>query len=217
MSGPPQSSGFGPPRMYPPPPRRPLFLPPPRPFMPPMPPPQHHHHPPPPPPGPSHDYVRGDDGGIRVDLRRVDFLLARRLACKKAGRYDEADSIRAELRQLGVEVQDRLKLWRVVRGQRRRGVIDPSTGHDYKRDHLDQAEVDLPAAHRLIAERLQCKMGGDYVRADEIRQRLRADYGVQVNDRDKVWRVAFAVKRPLVAPDEGDEPNAKRRLLAEED
>lgn len=147
-----------------------------------------------------HDYRRGDDCSIPVDVPRVDSLLARRLACKMSRRYEEADRLRQELRDMGVEVQDKLKIWRVVRPVPKmpkissRGAIDPTTGHDYQRDRRDFEPVDLFATNKLIAERLQCKMGGDYIRADQIRNRLRLELGVEVNDRDKVWRVAL---RPL--------------------
>mmetsp|Transcript_24350 Transcript_24350/g.76098 ORF Transcript_24350/g.76098 Transcript_24350/m.76098 type:complete len:255 (+) Transcript_24350:23-787(+) len=187
-----------------------------------------------------HDYRRGDDGSIAVDVPRVDSLLARRLSCKMSGKYDEADRLRDELREVGVEVQDKLKIWRVARAVRpsTRGLIDPHTGHDYQRSPLDRLPVDATRVHSLLAQRLQCKMGGDYTRADQLRQQLRLECGVEVNDRDKVWQVVVvpdderrheadrtpagdAAENPLKRlheppPEDLDEP-PKRRHLQEPD
>lgn len=135
-------------------------------------------------------------------------------------RYEEADRLRQELRDLGVEVQDKLKIWRVVRPVPKqpkistRGAIDPTTGHDYQRDRRDFEPVDILATNKLIAERLQCKMGGDYVRADQIRERLRMELGVEVNDRDKVWRVALkSLKRQRIdEPEDTERPKRSHSL-----
>mmetsp|Transcript_12279 Transcript_12279/g.16570 ORF Transcript_12279/g.16570 Transcript_12279/m.16570 type:complete len:366 (+) Transcript_12279:77-1174(+) len=181
-------------------------------------------------PSTGHDYRRADDGSTIVDLARVHFLLARRLACKMSRNYDEADKIRSELRDLGVEVQDKLKIWTArpvghnyqaqtnyhpyghayeqqqqqqmyVQSQmqprrHRRGQIDPTTGHDYARAENDRHAVDVLAVNQLIAKRLQCKMAGQYDEADRVREQLRIDHGVEVQDRDKLWRV---VRVPLTS------------------
>ncbi|KAJ8605892.1 hypothetical protein CTAYLR_000606 [Chrysophaeum taylorii] len=142
-----------------------------------------------------------DDGGVIVDVPRVDLLLAERLACKKARRYEDADRIRAELKSMGIEVFDKTKQWKA----RGKGHMDPSTGHDYSRDPRDGGPVPQ-GTHALIARRLQLKMSGKYPEADATREELRA-LGVEVNDRAKLWRV---VKDDRYYP-KADEPPLKRR------
>ncbi|KAL1507865.1 hypothetical protein AB1Y20_007473 [Prymnesium parvum] len=64
----------------------------------------------------SHDYARARDCQVELrddELDEIDELLAARLALKKKRRFDEADGIQAELRQLGVEIDDRGREWRV--------------------------------------------------------------------------------------------------------
>jgi len=187
-------------------------------------------------PSTGHDYRRGDDGSVRVDLGRVHHLLAKRLGFKMSRNYQEADRVRQELRAMGVEVQDKLKIWtaRAVaqpqggvpqggvpqpqyyqqyaqpqqypqapqQSQQRfrantRGLIDPQTGHDYRRHEADTHVTDVAAVDALVAKRLQCKMSGQYAEADAVRERLRSEFGVEVQDRDKLWRVVFQPQDPL--------------------
>jgi cysteinyl-tRNA synthetase len=63
-----------------------------------------------------HDYVRSraDDYEMsEADLAQVDELLGRRLAAKKAREFGRADELQAELRELGVEVDDKRREWYV--------------------------------------------------------------------------------------------------------
>eukprot|EP00635_Sarcinochrysidales_sp_CCMP3193_P003111 CAMPEP_0118895930 /NCGR_PEP_ID=MMETSP1166-20130328/4045_1 /TAXON_ID=1104430 /ORGANISM="Chrysoreinhardia sp, Strain CCMP3193" /LENGTH=506 /DNA_ID=CAMNT_0006834981 /DNA_START=133 /DNA_END=1653 /DNA_ORIENTATION=+ len=222
-------------------------------------------------PSTGHDYRRGDDGSVHVDLARVHHLLAKRLACKMSRSYDEADRVRQELRDVGVEVQDKLKIWTArppdtttttttrfapgvvyqqqppplppqqqqprmpPHGQAQpprdmqrtsaasrpstRGLIDPTTGHDYRRHDGDSALADVAAIDALIARRLQCKMSGQYRDADTVRERLRAEHGVEVQDRDKLWRVvqihpAAAAQAQAQAADAGDADAALAKAAA---
>lgn len=66
-----------------------------------------------------HDYSRShtDDYALRAEqLDRIDELLGRRLAAKRARDFEKADQLQAELRQLGVEVDDRARQWYVRYG-----------------------------------------------------------------------------------------------------
>ena len=66
-----------------------------------------------------HDYSRShtDDYALRAEqLDRIDQLLGRRLAAKRARDFEKADQLQAELRQLGVEVDDRARQWYVRYG-----------------------------------------------------------------------------------------------------
>ena len=59
--------------------------------------------------GVGHDYRRDDDGSAQVDERRVNELLADRLAAKRARDFDTADRIRDELRNMNVQVFDQVR------------------------------------------------------------------------------------------------------------
>ena len=64
----------------------------------------------------SHDYSRAssDDFVLTVDeIEQINALLGRRLAAKKGREFDKADSLQAELRALGVEVDDKRRVWYV--------------------------------------------------------------------------------------------------------
>ena len=64
----------------------------------------------------SHDYSRAssDDFVLTVDeIEQINALLGRRLAAKKGREFDKADSLQAELRALGVEVDDKRRGWYV--------------------------------------------------------------------------------------------------------
>ncbi|KAJ1462714.1 hypothetical protein M885DRAFT_429328, partial [Pelagophyceae sp. CCMP2097] len=141
-----------------------------------------------------HDYRRADDGTTAVDEARVDELLARRLQCKMARQFDEADRIRDELSNaMGVEVIDREKSWS-VRGGNLVGVLtgqgymggassrlsgDGGVGHDYRRADDGSAFVDEARVNELLARRLICKMARQFLEADRIRDELRSTMGVE--------------------------------------
>jgi len=64
----------------------------------------------------NHDYRRdrSDDYSLRPEeLEKVDALLGKRLAAKKARDFDRADALQAELRGMGVEVDDKQRVWYV--------------------------------------------------------------------------------------------------------
>ena len=57
---------------------------------------------------PTDDYVLSEE-----QIESVDRLLGRRLAAKRARDFDLADALQAELRALGIEVDDKARLWYV--------------------------------------------------------------------------------------------------------
>ena len=63
----------------------------------------------------SHDYKRTATDRHPVDISRVDGLISARMNAKITRDFDKADALRMELRQLGVEVHDRDKMWFVDR------------------------------------------------------------------------------------------------------
>ena len=62
-------------------------------------------------------------------------------------------------------------------------------GAGYERDtSMDNSNIDVGAVEGLIADRSQARRVGDFDRADALRDQLLQDFGVQVWDRDRVWR-----------------------------
>ena len=62
---------------------------------------------------PRHGYHRGDDGGATIDEAHVYELLGERLEAKVARDYGRADRARERLREMGVDVFDTQRMWRV--------------------------------------------------------------------------------------------------------
>jgi hypothetical protein len=154
-----------------------------------------------------------------------------------AGDFAKADAMRETLRQAGVEVFDRDKLWRAIPSTDAMGAIGsqpqqpqqpppapPSKNSQlqYHRSHDDHKPVDLRAVEALLEERLACtlmrlkrrrsatrplsyataqlprlarnvvagKMQRNFVRADQIRDQLKAVHNVEVHDTERVWHVS---------------------------
>lgn len=130
-----------------------------------------------------HPYRRGRDEGAAVDEERVGELLEERWEAKKRREFVVADDIRTELEQMGVQVYDKSREWTVGRMLRK-----PPDTHDYVRHPDDDTDVDVAVVDQLLLDRLQAKLRHDFNKADEIKQRLRFDFGVRVDDGGKLWR-----------------------------
>ena len=75
----------------------------------------------------------------------------------------------------------------------------------YARARGDSADVDVATVEALVSERSRARIAGEYDTADAIRDRLRNEFGVSVDDRVKEW----VVDSPVAAPAEpvvDDEP-----------
>ena len=66
--------------------------------------------------------------------------------------------------------------------------------HDYSRSRGDAHPIDEERVHSLLAQRLAARMGRMFNDADRLRDELRA-IGVEVDDREKTWRVAGPPRR----------------------
>ena len=160
-----------------------------------------------------HDYTRDTDAdNSQVDLHVVDSLISDRLHARKTGRFEEADAIRDQLlKDHGVMIRDKERMWRSgcsdsgsgrkwmagnqrggrnnQRRPRRQTDFGPN-GHDYNPSPdagpngsaLPDEEI-----HRLLAERLECKLNRDFYGADQIQEEL-FSAGVWVHDGRKEWR-----------------------------
>ena len=118
------------------------------------------------------------------DVAKVEELVEERADAKARRDYAAADAIRDQLNAMGISVDDRSREWRVADAP-------------YCRARGDSAPVDVDTVEGLVAERSQAKIAGEYDTADAIRDRLRNEFGVSVDDRVKEWVVDG---RPAAAP-----------------
>ena len=114
----------------------------------------------------------------------MEELVEERADAKARRDYAAADAIRDQLNAMGISVDDRSREWRVADAP-------------YARARGDAADVDVATVEALVAERSQAKIAGEYDTADAIRDRLRNEFGVSVDDRVKEWVVDG---RPAAAP-----------------
>jgi len=128
-------------------------------------------------------YTRRGGGDVE-DVSKVEELVEERADAKARRDYAAADAIRDQLNAMGISVDDRSREWRVADAP-------------YARARGDAADVDVATVEALVAERSQAKIAGEYDTADAIRDRLRNEFGVSVDDRVKEWVVDG---RPAAAP-----------------
>ena len=140
-------------------------------------------------------YTRRGGGDVE-DVAKVEELVEERADAKARRDYAAADAIRDQLNAMGISVDDRSREWRVADAP-------------YARARGDSAPVDVDTVEALVSERSQAKIAGEYDTADAIRDRLRNEFGVSVDDRVKEWVVDAqprAAPAPAAEPVVDDEP-----------
>ena len=135
-------------------------------------------------------YERRGGGGLSdADAAKIQADVDARAAAKADRNFDVADAIRDALRDdFGVSIDDRSREWRVM-------------SEDYA-PSLNSAPLDAATTAEvaaLLKERAAAKRDRDYGTADDIRDRLRDDFGVTVDDRVKEWTAAGARAAPAPA------------------
>jgi hypothetical protein len=133
------------------------------------------------------------------DIASIEALIEERNDARRERNFERSDAIRDELKKIhGVYLNDRERTWGantpVAAGylgdlSRMTRQFGP-TGHNYQLcedagpsiSPLSENEI-----HNLIAERLWCRLKGEYVRADDIKVELMAK-DVAIDDLKKVWR-----------------------------
>ena len=94
------------------------------------------------------------------------------------------------LRLLGANKQQR-SLWRedVLSHFREESTEPPPVrGHDYTRGNDGGFQVDEAKVDELLSARLRARLSRDFATADAMRDRLRAELGVEVYDNDREWK-----------------------------
>ena len=134
-----------------------------------------------------HGYARATyDRDASVDADAVDELLVERALLRQCRDFEAADGIHAQLRRLGVEVDDRRKTWASRRSAPSR--FRPSL-YAFAGDAAGLDRALLRTVTRILARRSQAQYQKDWVVADHYRDELRVNHGVIVDDRTKRWSV----------------------------
>jgi hypothetical protein len=133
-----------------------------------------------------------------LDILSIEGLIEERNDARKEHNFDRADAIRDALKNIhGVFLNDSERIWGTyasVTGYLGHSPRMPEqfgpTGHDYQL--CDDAGPSISPLsddkiHKLISERLQCKLNRDFARADEIKKELDTN-DVSIDDSNKLWR-----------------------------
>mmetsp|Transcript_7657 Transcript_7657/g.23321 ORF Transcript_7657/g.23321 Transcript_7657/m.23321 type:complete len:354 (+) Transcript_7657:60-1121(+) len=133
------------------------------------------------------EYRRVDDHPKRsssheVDIGRVTQLITDRHNARRRKLWHHADAILEQLISMGVVVDDRARTWQLV-----------DAAYAAVGDWPDVDETDLDSIARLVARRRVCKLRRQFDEADRIRDELRNDFSVQVNDADRTYSLRSPV------------------------
>eukprot|EP00928_Gymnodinium_smaydae_P079515 TRINITY_DN6341_c0_g2_i1.p1 TRINITY_DN6341_c0_g2~~TRINITY_DN6341_c0_g2_i1.p1 ORF type:complete len:421 (-),score=97.27 TRINITY_DN6341_c0_g2_i1:160-1344(-) len=111
-----------------------------------------------------------------------DIEIQERVALREEARknkdFAQADKIRDDLRQLGVELVDRESLWRTATGR-----CGTYTGAPVK----PMMSLDANMIKNMVADRERFRAMQDFDAADDMRRQLR-EMGVEVFDNERVWK-----------------------------
>jgi len=133
--------------------------------------------------GGSSGYRRGDNGSTDVDAKKVEAMLIARLQMKMRRDYDAADQQREEFTSLGVQVNDKDKIWWAGRGGNHGG-----GSATYRRADDGSVEVDVKKIEEMLRERHDARQRKDFNAADRIQTAMRA-MGVDMKDINRTWFV----------------------------
>mmetsp|Transcript_28843 Transcript_28843/g.42565 ORF Transcript_28843/g.42565 Transcript_28843/m.42565 type:complete len:846 (-) Transcript_28843:18-2555(-) len=127
--------------------------------------------------------LRGSPGDLTEDdIQTIQTLLAERAEAKKDRDFDTADSIRDQLTQDYNIVTDDTNLeWKVDNDEYVMIMDDNETN--------PLSSEDVAMVESKIKERFVFKQQRLFEEADAIRDDLKEQYGIQINDRTKEWHV----------------------------
>jgi cysteinyl-tRNA synthetase len=145
-----------------------------------------------------HDYQLAQGAGPNTSSlteEEIHALLAERLEYKLNRQFRDADAIQEELIQAGVHVHDGTKEWRadgesLVGNEREMSnYVGGGRKQLYQQSPHSLATNDADEIQDLVNQRMDAKKARAYRDADELRDVLRADYNVEINDKLKQWSV----------------------------
>lgn len=136
------------------------------------------------------------------DEEEIQNLVAERSQLKAERNYDDADAIREDLNyRFDVVINDKLKEWSIG------GAFgDNSKYRQYAKSLSSEPinESDEKIVVQALSKRSQLKAKRDYEGADAIRDELRSNFNVFIDDRDREWRVQGTSQANYVADEDDD-------------
>ena len=140
------------------------------------------------------------NGASPQDTQKIEAMLEERDGLRRARDFEGADAIRNELRErFNIIIDDQEKTWWVDDGSSRRG--EPGRGERERgrggrasrsSDYTpvgDVADADTARIEALLQERVELRRSRNFDGADAIRDELRFELGVIVDDREQTWWV----------------------------
>lgn len=116
---------------------------------------------------------------------QIRHLIQLREQARAAKDFAQSDRLRDELKDMGVELLDKEKLWRTKTGLQ--GCIIGYRGAAGATDK----EINI-----LVREREKARQGSDFALADQIRQELKKA-GVEIKDKEKMWKASDGRSGPV--------------------
>jgi cysteinyl-tRNA synthetase len=138
------------------------------------------------PPDRNRPYVRRGGGDLSDDqVSTIQSMVFERAEAKKNRDFDVADEIRDELRDTySVSLDDKTREWRILSEEY---ALVSADGENSNPANLDEATLQL--IQEKLVERSRAKVSREYDIVDDIRDELRENHNVNVNDRTREWRI----------------------------
>jgi cysteinyl-tRNA synthetase len=156
-----------------------------------------------------HDYFLASDAGPNtspLSENEIHEKIAERLQCKMRRDFSRADAIQSEFESLGIKVHDGMKQWRADgetfgdyasdRGPGRTMGSRNDRNRAYEKSSHSQETDDADEIQTLVDERAEAKKTRSYDVADEIREELRRDFNVEIDDKAREWSVGGGFGMP---------------------
>jgi cysteinyl-tRNA synthetase len=161
-----------------------------------------------------HDYNLAPDMDMTQMTRsltedQIHAKLAQRLQCKLSRNFVEADAVQLALEAEGVFVHDGLKQWRgdgkrfgdvrfTSQSPNARGPSKTANSRSSREKPYQQSEHSLSSLlspdeileiQNMVEDRFESKVARKFVTADKLRDKLRNQYNVMVDDKLREWSV----------------------------
>lgn len=144
--------------------------------------------------GSNHDYTLSPAAGPHSSIlseEEVHATIADRRRAQRDRDYKEADRLRHRLKKAGVYLDDGAQEWRADGfpfPQRVRDDAPPPFALARSAHSLPlRGDDDARVVDGLLAERTRLRSGGEYARADAVRDRLFETYDIRLDDRLGEW------------------------------
>jgi len=161
--------------------------------------------------GPKTYYQRGPGKTLSAEqIETITAMVAERSECKAVADYNRADEIFDQLQsEYNVNVDDKRAEWALLSEEYLLNEADTS--------FLPDEDVQTKIG-KLLGDRILARKCRDFNKADDIRDELREDYLVEIDDRSKDW-VVVAPEGARWADDneEGDDNIVSKQEWDEED